>query len=524
MTFFLFFSLLPLLLLITHHLHARHLHRRFALQHGCLPARRVPQPGLLESTIGYRLFRSDVRAARKRQTLSTAQRRFRTHGHTFAGVCLGQYFITTIDGDNVKALLSTRMDDFDSGKIALFGPFIGQSMLTSDGAVWRHARGLVRPHLVRERVVGELLAGGLEGHFGALMRRVLEDGKILGGGVVEVDLKPLFGMLMFDNTMEMLLGVKISSLEDRDSGSRLAKFVHAFESVGGFVNKRAKLGPLLRFYQDTKFERQCKVLHDFVDGVVREAYEKKQREEKKGGEDGSSSSSRNRGFLASILEDTSDLVKIRFEVLGVLLAGRDTAADLMGSLFFVLARRPDVWGKLKEEVDRVLAGANPRHDSLKELTYHRYVIEEALRLYPPAPVLFRAANKTTLLPRGGGPDGRSPVLVPRGTVVSCSTFALQRRRDIYGDDADEFRPERWEAMERLRTRPHWEFLPFSAGPRVCMGQNYAMAETVYVLARMAQEFDAIEPNGGPAEWVEDWNITVGSGAGAKVRLTRRKEE
>lgn len=140
-----------------------------------------------------------------------------------------------------------------------------------------------------------------------------------------------------------------------------------------------------------------------------------------------------------------------------------------------------------------------------------------MRFYPPVPVLFRSANQDTTLPRGGGPDGKAPVLVPRGTLVSFSTYSLHRREDIYGKDANEFRPERWDDL-----RVRWEYLPFSAGARVCMGQMYALAEMTYILARTLQEFDSLESrSAGP--WVERWSITLSTGDGTKVALTPRKE-
>lgn len=135
-----------------------------------------------------------------------------------------------------------------------------------------------------------------------------------------------------------------------------------------------------------------------------------------------------------------------------------------------------------------------------------------MRFYSPVPVLFRSANRDTTLPRGGGSDGKSPVLVPQGTLVSFSTYSLHRREDIYGEDADEFRPERW---EHLRVR--WEYLPFSAGARVCMGQVYAMAEMTYILARTLQEFDDLDSR-STEPWIERWSITLSTGDGTKVAL------
>ena len=75
----------------------------------------------------------------------------------------------------------------------------------------------------------------------------------------------------------------------------------------------------------------------------------------------------------------------------------------------------------------------------------------------------------TYLPRGGGPDGQSPLFVKKGTPVLYSVFAMHRRKDLYGDDADDYRPERWDGL-----RPGWGFLPFNGGPRICLGREYTL--------------------------------------------------
>ena len=80
----------------------------------------------------------------------------------------------------------------------------------------------------------------------------------------------------------------------------------------------------------------------------------------------------------------------------------------------------------------------------------------ALRLYPVVPTNARTAIVDTVLPRGGGPDGQSPLFVPKNSVLQYTVYTMHRRKDIYGDDADEFKPERWEIL-----RPGWEYLPFN---------------------------------------------------------------
>lgn len=92
-----------------------------------------------------------------------------------------------------------------------------------------------------------------------------------------------------------------------------------------------------------------------------------------------------------------------------------------------------------------------------------------MRLYPQLPVNIRVAVKTTVIPSGGGPDGNSPVLIPKGTGVAYSVYHMHRRKDLYGPDATEFRPERWEGTELDKIG--WGFMPFHGGPRMCLGST-----------------------------------------------------
>lgn len=93
-----------------------------------------------------------------------------------------------------------------------------------------------------------------------------------------------------------------------------------------------------------------------------------------------------------------------------------------------------------------------------------------LRLYPSVPVNSREVVRTTILPVGGGPDGKAPLLVQPGEAVGYCVYAMHRRKDIYGEDAEEFRPERWE--DGGLKDVGWAYLPFNGGPRLCLGREY----------------------------------------------------
>lgn len=140
----------------------------------------------------------------------------------------------------------------------------------------------------------------------------------------------------------------------------------------------------------------------------------------------------------------------------------------------------------------------------------------ALRLHPVIPRNGREALKDTILPVGGGEDGMSPVFVPKGTQVTFNLYAMHRRTDIYGPDAEVFRPERWEDD---KLRPGWAYLPFNGGPRICIGQQYALSEAAYVVVRMAQEFETVD-SADPGPWEEALGLSLTSQNGTKVRLQR----
>lgn len=133
-------------------------------------------------------------------------------------------------------------------------------------------------------------------------------------------------------------------------------------------------------------------------------------------------------------------------------------------------------------------------------------------MYPSLPLNARVALRNTTIPVGGGPSGKSPIFIPKGGMVFYSTYAMHRRRDLYGEDADEYRPERWEKLH-----VGWEYLPFNGGPRMCIGQQFALTEAGYTIVRLIQEFKRIESR-DPMEWCESLHLTLSSGNGVHVAL------
>ena len=125
----------------------------------------------------------------------------------------------------------------------------------------------------------------------------------------------------------------------------------------------------------------------------------------------------------------------------------------------------------------------------------------------------RKTYKDTVLPRGGGPHGTSPIFVRKGTIISSSLFALHRLAECWQPDPEAFRPERWEEV-----KPGSRYMPFGWGTRTCPARYLAENEIAYTIVRMAQIYKRIECRDEVAEWVEELRVSTSSRNGTKVGL------
>jgi cytochrome P450 len=230
----------------------------------------------------------------------------------------------------------------------------------------------------------------------------------------------------------------------------------------------------------------------------------------------------NYSFLYALAGFTRDRQVLRDQLIAVLLAGRDTTAATLSWTFFELSRHPEVVTRLRQEVlDTIGPDRKPTYDDLKSMKYLQYVLNETLRLYPAVPFNVRFAHHDTSLPTGGGPRGDQPMAVLKGSPVGYSTLTMQRRKDIFGADVDEFRPERWEGGWSPKA---WTYIPFNGGPRICIGQQFAITEMQYTLVRLLQRYDTVEPRMKPEEQFLKAEIVLQPGAGVFVGLKRAAEK
>jgi cytochrome P450 len=266
-----------------------------------------------------------------------------------------------------------------------------------------------------------------------------------------------------DFATKAIFGRSTDSLLGQKTGMA-AEFSRAANHAIHMLGKRGLMINLYWLIDSLRFRRSCRVCKNFVEHYLAEARQEPQPEKPLGVPDADQGASFMHSLLAKV-DAHSELV--RDQLLALLLASRDTSASFAAWVVYALARSPRVLAKLRGVVEtRLPRGQLPTMADIAALPYLRHVLNESLRKYPVVPLDGRTARVDTVLPKGGGMDGESPLLVPAGTKVAFNIYSLHHRRDIFGEDAGDFKPERWEHGDF-----EGAFVPFITGPRVCLGSK-----------------------------------------------------
>lgn len=400
-------------------------------------------------------------------------------GATFkARELLGGECIYTIDPENIRDVTTGQFARFQkSAWVDEASKHIGHGVLMNEGEAWRRSRALLKP-VFAKTTLDELAL--VEPHVKNMVAAI-RDHK--GQTFDFLQLATRFSLdvvtdFLFDASVASLSSTAGASTDGRD----FLDLVKAFEPACGLF---IAVGALAWF----KLAFSYRTLLAVVSGMKAffkqrlDLLREKQRYARGDRRRKSSTS------LFRMLEQEGLVVDdMQAELQNIFFASFDTTTALLANLVHVLAGRPDIQDKLRREI-APLRGTPPTKQDMSAMPYLRCVLYEGLRLYTPVASHSRQAAVDTTLPRGGGPDGQSPVAVRAGTSVVWSVYALNRSPALYGDDWAAFRPERWENA-RAATTAH--FMPFGSGPRSCIGQQMAQTEISYVLLRLLQTFERLE--------------------------------
>lgn len=430
--------------------------------HGCNPPPVVPW----NDPLGLIRFRQFLAARREKRALPWMIEVMDSAGqdvNTAKDKMLGHSFIWTRDVENARALFTSQAGDFDidveARRIAL--PVIGSGIFNTTGEAWKESRAFLRPYFAREQVSSLDLE---EKHFQAMLSVI---GESEGGWTSTFDIQPLIFNFTLDVATDFLFGTsansQTASISDESSDNR---FQHHWDSAATFFEVRAILRRYCWLYQPKKFRDHCNAIQAFADKYVQAAIIRKQKDVQPAKED----QKEKFVVLNNLVDVTTDRIRLRHECLNILGASRTSTAALIQWVFFFLARHPSTFDKLREVILAEFGEFENRdritYESLKHCRFLQCCINEVFRMSPVIPIQTRIATRDTTLPKGGGSGGQDPIFIPKNTEIRQVYYAMCMRKDIWGEDAATFRPERFEDRKLSS-----EWTPFGAGPRICIGRK-----------------------------------------------------
>jgi cytochrome P450 len=362
--------------------------------------------------------------------------------------------------EDIKHVLQDNNQNYHKGfSYQILKPVLGNGLLTNEDDSWLTQRRLAQPAFHRARI--ERISGLMADSIDRLLRRW--DERPEKGNPVEV----------LGEMTRLTLEIVSRTLLGAEVGAQADSVGRAVADLQAHVNYRAThLFSLTEKWptpRNRRFHKRLKLLNGVVYGII--------ESHRAGG--GSKDD-----LLSMLLQardaDTGagmDDKQLRDEIMTVFLAGHETTANALTWTWFLLSRNPEAEGRLHDELDRVLAGRAPSFADLRALPYTRMVLEESLRLYPPAWAIGRFALHD---------DETGGYRIPAESQLIMSSYVTHRHPDFW-QRPDVFDPERF-APERASGRPRFAYFPFGGGPRQCIGADFAMIEAQLALASIAQRY------------------------------------
>ncbi|MBC7572570.1 MAG: cytochrome P450 [Spirosoma sp.] len=349
--------------------------------------------------------------------------------------------------------------------------FLGNGLLTSEGDFWRRQRRLAQPAFHRQKLAA--LANTMISESAAWVDELWQQNSSQRELVQHKRAQPVNMSQAF---MDVTMRIVCKTLFGSDVSTNLAKLSSALESLNYLANARM-LSPV-RFPihwptpDNVRFRRAGVVVDTFIYGVI------EQRKQQTGA---------THDDLLDMLrlaedEETGETMsekQLRDECVTLFAAGHETTAVSMAWTVHLLLQNPDVLARLRQEVQTVLGDEKmPAPEVFRQLTYTMQVIQESMRLYPPAWIMSRMAL---------GDDHIGPYVIPKGDTALVSPYLLHRDPANW-PDPDRFDPDRF-APGREKERPAYAYLPFGGGPRLCIGNQFALMEMQILLALLVRQFD-----------------------------------
>jgi cytochrome P450 len=449
-----------------------------------IPARLPPGPplrrGLLGSLGYYYGFYNDP--------IGFVRGRFDTYGDIYYAPSDSGGLYVIRHPDHLREVLVTRAAAYtkDHTGLRLIARFLGEGLLTSDGEAWKRQRRMIQPAFSAARIAeyARIMAGETD----SLAARLKD------GGAIDASRE----------MMELTLRIVSRALFGHDVSTEIEEVARA---MAVFQTSVAVPDVFPRWMPNpyrTKLHRAIATIDRIIHGMI--------EDRRRGGPRADGRTDLLQMLVTAVDEegDKKGLTEreVRDQLVTLFLAGHETTSHALTWTLYLLSQNPAVEADLHREIEGALGGHEPTPDDLPRLPLSERVINEAMRLYPPAFTVARRAQEDTEI--GGYP-------VPRGSEVMLWIYMTHHDSRWY-PEPEAFRPDRFLPEEEAK-RPKLAYLPFGAGPRICIGKAFAMLEARLILTSLIGRFHfTLEPN----QRVEPVpRITLGPKGGVRMRVQQR---
>ncbi len=384
------------------------------------------------------------------------------------------YFIR--DPEVVNAINVTHAKYISKPKVVkqMWKPFLGNGLVPNDGDSWKRQHKLIMPgfHKTRTDAYAPTMT-----EYTHDMVRSWKDGE-------QRDFR--------QEMVELTLRVVAKTLFDTDLAHDSQTVHQAMEDISEALIDHAQTPiPTPRWWPTERNKRMVRAL-DAMDGVIGRLVEARRKQKK------------DRGDLMSHIVFATDEQgsmsdkQMRDELMTLIFAGHETTAHTLTWAWYLLATNRDKLLKAQQEIDQKLGSRAIGTDDLRDLPYLETCLKESLRRLPAVWIFARETQKDLRL---GGYD------FPKGAILAISPLAVGRNAK-YFDNPLEYRPERW-TREFERQLPKGAYVPFAAGPRVCLGKQFAMMEMRIILATLIQNVDINVLDGFEPDLVPELSLNPG---------------
>lgn len=399
----------------------------------------------------------------------------------------GHSELFTSDPAVVEHVLRTSFGKYSKGALntQIMNDLFGDGIFATDGEKWRHQRKLAS-HEFSTKVLRDFSSGVFIMNAAKLAEKI----SLAAANRITIDMQDHLMKTTMDSIFKVGFGFELNTLSGSDESS--IQFGKAFDEANSLVYHRYvdifwQLKRYLNIGSEAKLKRNIQIINDFVMQLIHQ-----KREQMKNGRDYKTKEDILSRFILASEKDPETMNDryLRDIVLNFLIAGKDTTGNTLSWFFYMLCKNPIVQDKVALEIKESVGWV--KEDNIENFTaklnegatdkmhYLHATISETLRLYPAVPVDGKMADEDDVLPNG--------YRVIKGDGINYMIYAMGRMTYLWGEDAEEFRPERWLVNGVFQQESPYKFVSFNAGPRICLGKDFAYRQMKIMAATLIHFF------------------------------------